>query len=146
MFINEAKKEIVVTKAEYAKAMKIGTPEFRELIEAKQLYPQAKIAIKKSNNKQNYSKLTKEFMLSYIKANDPDYLNEFESLFDSIGETYFDEKDNELKKISFFYIRRVFLERYTQFMTKTDREKYEARKKAETTKENTNLVEMKPEV
>ena len=146
MFINESKKEIVVSKAEYTKAMKVGTPEFRELLEAKQLCPQAKITIKKSNNKQNYSKLTKKFMLSYIEANDKESLEEFKLMFKDIGRVRFKENKNEFITISFFYVRDKFLNKYPQFMTESDRKKYEERKKAETTEENTNVLEIKPAV
>ena len=51
MYIIESKREIIVTKAEYTKAMKVGTPEFEELYKAKQLVPNAKIVIKKMKKK-----------------------------------------------------------------------------------------------
>lgn len=51
MFINETKREIIVSKTEYTKAMKIGTPEFEDLFRSKQICPNAKVIIKKSNNK-----------------------------------------------------------------------------------------------
>ena len=37
MFINESKREIIVSKAEYQKAMKVGTEEFKALLEAKRI-------------------------------------------------------------------------------------------------------------
>ena len=96
MTINERKNEIIVTKAEYAKAMKVGTKEFERLFKARQMYPNAKVVIKKSNNKQNYSKLTKKFMLEYVEATDKEYLEELKQMFDLIGRTRFDEKKNEV--------------------------------------------------
>lgn len=73
MFVNEKKNEIVVTKAEYTKAMKVGSDEFNQLFQAKQLFPTAKVVIKKVKNQDNYSKLRKAFMLDYVKATDPEY-------------------------------------------------------------------------
>lgn len=147
MNINLVKNEIVVTKSEYAKAMKVGTVEFEELFRVKTMYPTMKVVVKRPSNKQSYKKLTKEFMLKFVKSNDKEYLEKFNNLFDSIGETFVDEND-EIKEISFFYIRKIFLEKYPQFMTKEDRKKYEDKKKSEESKkseeteENTNIVEM----
>ena len=129
MYINETKNEIIVSKAEYTKAMKVGTVEFEDLYRAKQLYPRAKIVIKKSDSKQHYKNLTKKFMLNFVKANDKEYFDTFEKLFKSIGDTYYDEEAAEYKEITFFYVRRQFLVKYPQFMTPSDREKYEKSKK-----------------
>jgi hypothetical protein len=129
MYINESKREIIVTKAEYTKAMKVGTPEFEELFRAKQILPNAKIVIKKPNNKNNYKNLTKTFMLNYVKTNASEYLETLEDLFDSIGETIFDEDKDEYKEVSFFYVRNEFLKKFPQFMTPSDREKFEKAKK-----------------
>jgi hypothetical protein len=129
MYINESKREIIVTKAEYTKAMKVGTPEFEELFRAKQILPNAKIVIKKPNNKNNYKNLTKTFMLNYVKTNASEYLETLEDLFDSIGETIFDENKDEYKKVTFFYVRNEFLKKFPQFMTPSDREKFEKAKK-----------------
>lgn len=129
MYINESKREIIVTKAEYTKAMKVGTPEFEELFRAKQILPNAKIVIKKPNNKNNYKNLTKTFMLNYVKTNASEYLETLEDLFDSIGETIFDEDKDEYKKVTFFYVRNEFLNKFPQFMTPSDREKFEKAKK-----------------
>ena len=121
MYINESKREIIVTKAEYTKAMKVGTPEFEELFRAKQIFPNAKIVIKKPNNKNNYKNLTKTFMLNYVKTNASEYLKTLEGLFDSIGETIFDEDKDEYKEVSFFYVRNEFLKKFPQFMTPSAR-------------------------
>ena len=148
MFINESKKEITMTKTEYAKAMRVGTVEFEELFRAKQLYPRAKVVIKKNNNKDNYQKLTKKFMLGYIQTKDNEYYDEFVKLFSLIGTPDFENENGEVKTISFFTVREKFLNRYPQFMTKEDRKKYEDKKKSEESKmseepeENTNIVEM----
>ena len=142
MKINLTKNEIVVTKSEYTKAMKVGTPEFEELFRVKQMLPNANIVIKKPASKQNYKRLTKEFMLKFVNSNDEKYSEEFNKLFDLIGTTFIDKNDGECKEVSFFYIRRVFLEKYPQFMTKSDREKYEESKKSKESEENTNIVEM----
>lgn len=140
MTINETKKEIIVSKAEYKKAMKVGTEEFRALLEAKRICPNAKVVVKKSKNKENYKNLTKKFMLDYIQSKDNNSLETFTKLFESIGTTYFDDNESEYKKITFFYVRNEFLNTYPQFMTKSDREKYEESKKAkEKTEENTTL-------
>ncbi len=145
MFIKESKKEIVLTKAEYKKAMKVGTAEFEELLKAKQLCPYAKIIIKKTNSKANYKNLDKNFILAYVEANDEEKLDKFKNLFDSIGCSYFDEEKNEVKTISFFYIRDQFLNTYPQFMNEKDRQKYDKKKAKEnksTTSEKSNVVEI----
>ena len=146
MYIKETKKEIVLTKAEYTKAMKVGTKEFEELLKAKQLYPHAKITIKKTNSKANYKNLDKNFMLAYVEAKDKEKLDNFKKLFESIGHSYFDEEKNEVKTISFFYIRNQFLNTYPQFMNEKDRQKYDKKKAKEnksTTAEKSNVVEIK---
>ena len=132
MFINEVKNEIIVSKTEYSKAMKIGTPEFEDLFRAKQLFPRAKVVIRKSDNKQQYKNLTKKFILNYLMVNDKENVETFEKLFKSIGETYYDEEATEYKEITFFYVRRQFLVKYPQFMTESDRKKFEEAKKTET--------------
>ena len=141
MKINLTKNEITMTKSEYAKAMKVGTVEFEEFFRVKTMCPTINVVIKRPSNKQNYKKLTKEFMLKFVNSNDKEYFKEFNNLFESIGETFVDE-DKEIKEISFFYIRRVFLEKYPQFMTKEDRKKYEESKKHEKIEETTNVVEL----
>ena len=136
MFISESKREIIVSKAEYTKAMKVGTVEFEDLFRAKQLFPRAKVVIRKSESKQHYKNLTKQFMLNYVKANDKDYLETFEKLFKSIGDTYYDEEATEYKEITFFYVRRQFLVKYPQFMTESDRKKFEEAKKTDESSES----------
>lgn len=145
MEINERKNEIIVTKAEYKKAMKVGTSEFKALLEAKALYPNAKVVTKKSKNQGNYKKLTKDFMLAYVDANNKEKLDNFKELFKSIGCSYFDEEKNEVKTISFFYIRNQFLNMYPQFMNEKDRKKYDEKKAKEnknTTAEKLNIIEI----
>ena len=141
MFINESKREIIVSKAEYTKAMKVGTVEFEDLFRAKQLFPRAKVVIRKSEGKQHYRNLTKQFMLNYVKANDKDYLETFEKLFKSIGDTYYDEEATEYKEITFFYVRRQFLVKYPQFMTESDRKKFEEAKKTDESSESNEPME-----
>lgn len=141
MFINESKREIIVSKAEYTKAMKVGTVEFEDLFRAKQLFPRAKVVIRKSEGKQHYKNLTKQFMLNYVKANDKDYLETFEKLFKSIGDTYYDEEATEYKEITFFYVRRQFLVKYPQFMTESDRKKFEEAKKTDESSESNEPME-----
>lgn len=141
MFINESKREIIVSKAEYTKAMKVGTVEFEDLFRAKQLFPRAKVVIRKSEVKQHYKNLTKQFMLNYVKANDKDYLETFEKLFKSIGDTYYDEEATEYKEITFFYVRRQFLVKYPQFMTESDRKKFEEAKKTDESSESNEPME-----
>ena len=141
MFINESKNEIIVSKAEYTKAMKVGTVEFEDLYRAKQLCPRAKVVIRKSDSKQHYKNLTKKFMLNFVKTNDKEYFDTFEKLFKSIGDTYYDEDAAEYKEITFFYVRRQFLVKYPQFMTPSDREKFEKAKK----ENNTNNIETSAE-
>lgn len=149
MFINERKNEIVATKAEYAKAMKVGTPEFEELFRARQLYPTAKVVIKKSKNQDNYPKLTKPFMLGYVEFKDKEYYDEFNKLFDLIGKPNFEDDSGEPKTYSFFDVREVFLNRYPKFMNEKDRKKFEdAKREAEKkvnenqSEENTNVIDM----
>ncbi|MBR5272831.1 MAG: hypothetical protein IKU25_05490 [Clostridia bacterium] len=143
MYISKTKKEIIITKTEYAKAFTIGTDEFDSLSKAMAMFPKAKVVIKKSNNRSNYPRITKDFMIDYITNHDKTYLDEFKNLFDMIGQNYKDEAKDEWKEISFFSIRAVFLNRYPQFMTKKDREEYEAKKKE---KNNAKETSTKPEM
>lgn len=129
MYISKSKKEIIITKAEYAKAFTIGTDEFDMLARAIQLFPKAKVVIKKPNNRSNYPRITKAFMMEYISEHDKTYLEHFEGLFAKIGESYIDKADGGCKEVSFFSIREEFLNRYPQFMNKKDREEYEKKKK-----------------
>ena len=128
MYINNTKREIVLTKAEYTKAMRIGTPEFEDLFRAKQILPSGKIVIKKSTNKNAYKKITKAFILNYAKSTNKEYYENLLSLFNSIGETVYIEETDEYKEVSFFYIRNEFLKKNPQFMTVSDREKFEKAK------------------
>ena len=80
-------------------------------------------------------------MLNFVKTNDKDYFDTFEKLFKSIGDTYYDEDAAEYKEITFFYVRRQFLVKYPQFMTPSDREKFEKAKK----ENNTNNIETSAE-
>ena len=57
------------------------------------------------------------------------HLETLESLFNSIGETILDEEKDEYKEVSFFYVRNEFLNKFPQFMTPSDREKFEKAKK-----------------
>jgi hypothetical protein len=68
-------------------------------------------------------------MLNYVKTNASEYLKTLEDLFNSIGETIFDEEKDEYKEVSFFYVRNEFLKKFPQFMTPSDREKFENAKK-----------------
>ena len=68
-------------------------------------------------------------MLNYVKTNASEYLETLEDLFNSIGETIFDEDKDEYKEVSFFYVRNEFLKKFPQFMTPSDREKFEKAKK-----------------
>lgn len=143
MYINERKNEIIVTKAEYAKAMKVGTVEFEDFFKVRQLFPTAKVVIKKSKNQDNYKNLTKKFMLGFVKARDEKYYEEFAKLFLKIGTPNFDDDSSEPKTYSFFDIRNVFLNKYPQFMNESDRKKYDEAKAAEKkSEENSNVVEM----
>lgn len=67
-------------------------------------------------------------MLNYVKTNASEYLETLEDLFKSIGETIFDEDKDEYKEVSFFYIRNEFLKKFPQFMSPSDREKFEKSK------------------
>ena len=144
MTINYRKNEIIVTKAEYTKAMKVGTVEFEELFRVKQLYPTAKVVIKKVKNQDNYAKLSKKFMLGYVQAKEgKEYYDEFAKLFDLIGTPNFNDDSGEVKTYSFFDVRNVFLNRYPQFMNESDRKKYVAAQAAKKeSEENSNVVEM----
>lgn len=144
MKINLIKNEIEVTKSEYAKAMKVGTKEFEELFRVRQMMPNVNVVIKRASNSQNYKRLSKEFILKYSESHDKVFFEEVKKLFDLIGTTFVDKDSGDVEEISFFYIRRVFLEKYPQFMNKEDRIKYENKKKDKEKKseETTNVVNM----
>lgn len=73
MFINEKKMAIEMTKKFAAAARKFGTPEYRNLQEARRDYPNFKVvtvARKTSAKKDTFKRLNYPFMENYIKSHD----------------------------------------------------------------------------
>lgn len=133
MKVNFEKREIVLKKEEYTKAKTIGSDEYKALIEIRKDFPDFKIVVaKRKTTKQDYKRLTKSFMIKYIKENHPEYLEEFTTLVNKIG------KGSDDGVVSFFTVRKTFLYRYPQFMTEADRKKYN--------EENENKVVVMPAV
>lgn len=119
MKVNFEKREIVLKKEVYTKAKTIGSDEYKALIEIRKDFPDFKIVVaKRKTTKQDYKRLTKSFMIKYIKENHPEYLEEFTTLVNKIG------KGSDKGFVSFFTVRKTFLYRYPQFMTESDRKKY----------------------
>lgn len=119
MKINHEAKEIVMTKREYNLSKTFGTDECDAVIEAMNAFKGYKVVVaKRKTTKQDYKRLTKSFMIKYIKENHPEYLEEFTTLVNKIGKG----SDNGI--VSFFTVRKTFLYRYPQFMTESDRKKY----------------------
>lgn len=73
MFINEKKMAIEMTKKFAAAARKFGTPEYRNLQEARRDYPNFKVVTvtrKTSGKKDTFKGLNYPFMENYIKNHD----------------------------------------------------------------------------
>ena len=71
--INNKKHTIELTKKDYNKASKFGTPEYNDLQEARKAYPGYKviIAVRKTTSS-SYKGLTYEYMKAYIEKHDDD--------------------------------------------------------------------------
>ena len=67
--INEAKRELEITKAFANKANKYGTSEYDDLQKARRDYPKFKVVIRHTKkNVDGFKGLTLEYMEKYIKA------------------------------------------------------------------------------
>ena len=73
MFINEKKNSIELTKKESAAAAKFGTPEYKQLQEARRDYPGFKVVTitrKSTTKKESCKGLTYAYMETYIQKHD----------------------------------------------------------------------------
>ena len=121
MFANLMEKKIEMTKAEAAKAGKMGTDKYNELAALMERFPNFEIAIVKTNTKSvdHLKGLTYEYMENYIKAHNEELLVEF---YEFCGK---DEKGKKLQfgvKFSYGEVRMWFLEQFPEI------ENFDARK------------------
>ena len=121
MFANLMEKKIEMTKAEAAKAGKMGTDKYNELAALMERFPNFEIAIVKTNTKSvdHLKGLTYEYMENYIKAHNEELLVEF---YEFCGK---DEKGKNLQfgvKFSYGEVRMWFLEQFPEI------ENFDARK------------------
>lgn len=121
MFANLMEKKIEMTKAEAAKAGKMGTDKYNELAALMERFPNFEIAIVKTNTKSvdHLKGLTYEYMENYIKAHNEALLAEF---YEFCGK---DEKGKKLQfgvKFSYGEVRMWFLEQFPEI------ENFDARK------------------
>ena len=121
MFANLMEKKIEMTKAEAAKAGKMGTDKYNELAALMERFPNFEIAIVKINTKSvdHLKGLTYEYMENYIKAHNEELLVEF---YEFCGK---DEKGKKLQfgvKFSYGEVRMWFLEQFPEI------ENFDARK------------------
>ena len=72
--VNEKARSIELTKKNYTKACKFGTPEYYDLQEVRKVYPTFKVVevTRKAtkSDKPSYKGLTYEYMVKYIKSHD----------------------------------------------------------------------------
>ena len=61
---------IEITKTFAQKAARIGSPEYYELLKARQENPSCTVEIKQTKSKDSFKGLTYEYMAKYIKAHD----------------------------------------------------------------------------
>ena len=121
MFANLMEKKIEMTKAEAAKAGKMGTDKYNELAALMERFPNFEIVIVKTNAKSadHLKGLTYEYMESYIKSHNEALLAEF---YEFCGK---DEKGKKLQfgvKFSYGEVKMWFLEQFPEI------ENFDARK------------------
>ena len=125
--INEAKRELEITKAFANKANKYGTSEYDDLQKARRDYPKFKVVIRHTKkNVDGFKGLTLEYMEKYIKEHREiktiDEETQEEITIDVLVEFYAKcGKDKDGKKIDFLkaerygIIKKWFLEIYPVF-------------------------------
>ena len=108
--INERNNTLVITKKFEKAASKFGSPEYKELKEAKADFPNYRVVTRTTKKKEEtYRGLTYDYMEKYIKRHDVDgkIMEEFKL---KKGET-----DDSLKKASYMSVKKWFLSIYPEF-------------------------------
>jgi len=108
--INERNKTLVITKKFEKAASKYGSPEYKELKEAKADCPNFRVVTRTVKKKEETHKgLTYEYMEKYIKTHDVDgkIMAEFKI---KKGQT-----DDSMKKASYMSVKKWFLSIYPEF-------------------------------
>lgn len=111
MFINEKKHTIELSKKEAKAAAKFGTPEYKNLQEARRDYPTFSVKTvsqKPAAKKDTFKGLTYEFMESYIKAHDEKVMAEYMTLRGLSDEA----KENLLEAHSYGEMKKWFLKKF----------------------------------
>lgn len=129
MFANLMEKKIEMTKAEAAKAGKMGTDKYNELAALMERFPNFEIVVVKTNTKSDdrLKGLTYEYMENYIKSHNEALLAEF---YEFCGK---DEKGTKIKfGVSFTYgeVRMWFLEQFPEIENFDNRKKLDDKMKA----------------
>ena len=125
--INTKNNTLVITKKFEKAASKFGSPEYKELKEARADFPNFKVVARTvKQKKETYKGLTYEYMEKYISRHDKDgqIMEEFKIM---TGQT-----DDSMKKGSYIEVKKWFLSIYPEFDSfhKDREEMAEANKKA----------------
>ncbi len=110
--INERNNTLVITKKFEKAASKYGSPEYKELKEAKADFPNFRVVTRTTKKKEEtYKGLTYKYMESYIKDHDVNgkIMDEFKV---RTGQT-----KESLNKRSYFEVKKWFIEIYPEFAT-----------------------------
>ena len=108
--INTKNNTLVITKKFEKAASKFGSPEYRELKEARADFPNFKVVVRTvKQKKETYKGLTYEYMEKYIKGHDNGgkIMEEFKIM---TGQT-----EESMKKGSYIEVKKWFLEIYEEF-------------------------------
>ena len=111
MTINMKKQTVELTKKEAKAAAKFGTPEYKNLQEARKDYPNFKVVTvttKAPAKKDNFKGLTYEYMESYIKAHNEDAMAEYLMLRGLSDEA----KENLAEAHSYIQMKKWFLNKF----------------------------------
>ncbi len=108
--INERNNTLVITKKFEKAANKFGSPEYKELKEAKADFPNFKVVVRNTKKKEEtYKGLTYEYMKKYIEKHDVEgkIMDEFKI---RTGQT-----EDSMKKGSYVGVKKWFLSIYPEF-------------------------------
>lgn len=108
--INERNNTLVITKKFEKAASKYGSPEYKELKEAKADFPNFRVVTRTTKRKEETHRgLTYDYMEKYIKNHDVDgkIMAEFKI---KKGQT-----DDSMKKASYMSVKKWFLSIYPEF-------------------------------
>ena len=114
MKINEAKKVIEMSAAEYSQAMTYGTEEYKALREIRNDYPRFEVVIVATKRPaKNRDKQTMKAIKAHVKTYGTD---EQKSAFEKIAFPHYTKEGNIIEAKSFFEIKKWFNAEFPDYM------------------------------